>query len=101
MITAALVAAIAGARRGREPFVTATVVRAQRPTSVEPGSVALVLGDGTIEGFVGGDVRRAQRPRLLAGRARERRAGAAADPARSGRRAARRRASEVRARRAR
>jgi xanthine dehydrogenase accessory factor len=35
-------------------FVTATVVRAQRPTSVEPGNVALVLGDGTIEGFVGG-----------------------------------------------
>ena len=35
-------------------FVTATVVRAQRPTSVEPGDAALVLGDGTIEGFVGG-----------------------------------------------
>ena len=47
-------------RRARElakqgaPFVTATVVRAQRPTSVEPGDAALVLGDGTIEGFVGG-----------------------------------------------
>lgn len=38
----------------RIPFVTATVVRVQHPTSVEPGSVALVLGDGTIEGFVGG-----------------------------------------------
>jgi xanthine dehydrogenase accessory factor len=37
-----------------EPFVTATVVRAQRPTSAKPGSVALVRGDGTIEGFVGG-----------------------------------------------
>jgi xanthine dehydrogenase accessory factor len=35
-------------------FVTATVVRAQRPTSVEVGNVAIVLGDGTIEGFVGG-----------------------------------------------
>jgi xanthine dehydrogenase accessory factor len=35
-------------------FVTATVVRAQHPTSVEAGSVALVLGDGSIEGFVGG-----------------------------------------------
>jgi xanthine dehydrogenase accessory factor len=35
-------------------FATATVVRAQRPTSVEPGNVALVLADGTIEGFVGG-----------------------------------------------
>jgi xanthine dehydrogenase accessory factor len=37
-----------------EPFVTATVVRVQHPTSVEPGYVALVRGDGTIEGFVGG-----------------------------------------------
>ena len=40
---------------GRVPFVTATVVRAQRPTSAEAGNVALVLADGTIEGFVGGD----------------------------------------------
>jgi xanthine dehydrogenase accessory factor len=38
----------------RTAFVTATVVRAQHPTSVEAGNVALVLGDGTIEGFVGG-----------------------------------------------
>jgi xanthine dehydrogenase accessory factor len=35
-------------------FVTARVVRAQRPTSARTGDVALVLGDGTIEGFVGG-----------------------------------------------
>jgi xanthine dehydrogenase accessory factor len=35
-------------------FVTATVVRAQRPTSAKAGDVALVLADGTIEGFVGG-----------------------------------------------
>lgn len=35
-------------------FVTATVVRAQRPTSARAGNVALVLGDGTIEGFAGG-----------------------------------------------
>jgi len=35
-------------------FVVATVVRAQRPTSVKAGNVALVLDDGTIEGFVGG-----------------------------------------------
>ena len=54
MISAAL------SRRAQElaaegaAFVTATVVRAQRPTSVEPGNVALVLADGTIEGFVGG-----------------------------------------------
>jgi xanthine dehydrogenase accessory factor len=38
----------------RTPFVVATVVRAQRPTSVRAGDSALVLGDGTIEGFVGG-----------------------------------------------
>jgi xanthine dehydrogenase accessory factor len=41
------------AREG-EPFVTATVVRVQHPTSVTPGSTALVRPDGTIEGFVGG-----------------------------------------------
>jgi xanthine dehydrogenase accessory factor len=35
-------------------FVTATVVRAQRPTSAQAGDSALVLGDGTVEGFVGG-----------------------------------------------
>jgi len=38
----------------RVPFVTATVVRAQHPTSALAGNVALVLGDGTVEGFVGG-----------------------------------------------
>ena len=54
MITAAL------ARRAEQlgaegaAFVTATVVHVQRPASVEPGNVALVLADGTIEGFVGG-----------------------------------------------
>jgi xanthine dehydrogenase accessory factor len=41
-------------RVARTPFVVATVVRAQRPTSVRSGDTALVLGDGTIEGFVGG-----------------------------------------------
>ena len=41
------------AQRG-EAFVTATVVRAQRPTSAEAGNTALVLADGTVEGFVGG-----------------------------------------------
>ncbi len=38
----------------REQFVLATVVRAAAPTSVRPGDSALVLADGTIEGFVGG-----------------------------------------------
>jgi xanthine dehydrogenase accessory factor len=41
-------------RAARTPFVIATVVRAQRPTSVRMGDTALVLGDGTIDGFVGG-----------------------------------------------
>jgi xanthine dehydrogenase accessory factor len=38
----------------RTPFVLATVVRARRPASVRPGYCAVVLADGTIEGFVGG-----------------------------------------------
>ena len=37
------------------PFATATVVRVERPTSAKPGNTALVLADGAIEGFVGGD----------------------------------------------
>ncbi|MFE1312055.1 XdhC family protein [Streptomyces sp. NPDC058755] len=41
-------------RHGRTPFVLATVVHAERPTSAKPGDSALVLPDGTIEGFVGG-----------------------------------------------
>lgn len=40
--------------RADEPYVHATVVRAQAPTSTWPGATAVVLGDGTIEGFVGG-----------------------------------------------
>jgi xanthine dehydrogenase accessory factor len=40
--------------RERTPFVVATVIRARRPTSVRPGFSAVVLEDGTIEGFVGG-----------------------------------------------
>jgi xanthine dehydrogenase accessory factor len=35
-------------------FVEATVVRCVAPTSARPGDRAIVLGDGTIEGFVGG-----------------------------------------------
>ncbi len=38
----------------RRRFVQATVVRAQCPTSVRPGDSAVVLPDGSIEGFVGG-----------------------------------------------
>lgn len=38
----------------RVPFVRARVVLADRPTSAKPGDQAIVLPDGTIEGFVGG-----------------------------------------------
>ena len=41
-------------RRARTPFVHATVVRAQQPTSAHAGDEAILLADGTIEGFVGG-----------------------------------------------
>jgi xanthine dehydrogenase accessory factor len=41
-------------RRTRTPFVHATVVRAQHPTSAHAGDEAILLADGTIEGFVGG-----------------------------------------------
>jgi xanthine dehydrogenase accessory factor len=56
----------------RTPFVRATVVRAQQPTSAHPGDEAILLSDGTIEGFVGGQcaqnsVRRAALGVLQAG----------------------------------
>ena len=40
--------------RTREPFVQATVVRAQKPTSAHAGDTALIRADGSIAGFVGG-----------------------------------------------
>lgn len=49
-----MLARLDGLRAGRTPFVLATVVRAERPTSAKPGDCALVLADGTIDGFVGG-----------------------------------------------
>lgn len=42
-------------RAERRPFVSATVVRAERPTSARAGDAAVVLEDGTIHGFVGGE----------------------------------------------
>jgi xanthine dehydrogenase accessory factor len=54
MIKGELVSRMERLRASREPFVIATVVRAAKPTSVRPGDSALVLADGTIEGFVGG-----------------------------------------------
>ncbi|HET7668183.1 MAG TPA: XdhC family protein [Mycobacterium sp.] len=41
-------------RHSRTPFVHATVVRAQQPASAHAGDQAILLSDGTIEGFVGG-----------------------------------------------
>ena len=40
--------------RSRVPFVRATVVRAQEPSSAHAGDRAIVLADGSMEGFVGG-----------------------------------------------
>jgi xanthine dehydrogenase accessory factor len=54
MISGALSRTAKGLTEQGSAFVIATVVRVQRPTSVEPGNVALVRDDGTIEGFVGG-----------------------------------------------
>jgi xanthine dehydrogenase accessory factor len=42
-------------RAQRVPYVHARVVLAERPTSAHPGDEALVLADGTIDGFVGGE----------------------------------------------
>jgi xanthine dehydrogenase accessory factor len=60
-----------GLRAQRVPFVLATVIRAERPTSARPGDRAIVLADGTVEGFVGGACAavtlRAQSAALLAG----------------------------------
>src|SRR5262245_19484563 len=43
-----------GEGTAQAPFVAATVVRAQSPTSVRAGDSAIVRADGTIDGFVGG-----------------------------------------------
>lgn len=47
-------AAAARLYRDGAPFVLATVVRAERPTSARPGAKAIVTGDGSFVGFVGG-----------------------------------------------
>src|SRR3954463_1358039 len=53
MIGEGLANRVAALEDERVAFVQATVVRAGRPASVRAGATALVLGDGTIEGFVG------------------------------------------------
>jgi xanthine dehydrogenase accessory factor len=54
MIKGKLATKVAQLTTDRVPFVLATVVRARRPASVRPGATAVVLTDGTIDGFVGG-----------------------------------------------
>ena len=41
-------------RAAGQPFVIATVVRAERPTSAKPGATAIVTADGQLTGWVGG-----------------------------------------------
>ena len=54
--TAESIAARAGELTARrEPFVHATVVRAQHPTSARAGDTALLLPGGELQGFVGGN----------------------------------------------
>jgi len=53
-VTTTLTERIDQLTRSRTPFVRATVVRAQEPSSAHAGDRAIVLADGSIEGFVGG-----------------------------------------------
>ncbi len=53
-MTPGLVKRMEALRTERTPFVRATVVRAQQPSSAHPGDAAIVYADGSIEGFVGG-----------------------------------------------
>jgi xanthine dehydrogenase accessory factor len=53
-MTASLSGRVHELTTSRVPFVHATVVRAQVPSSAKPGDDAIVLQDGSIEGFVGG-----------------------------------------------
>jgi xanthine dehydrogenase accessory factor len=53
-LASALTVRMEALRTERTPFVRATVVRAQQPSSAHPVDAAIVLADGSIEGFVGG-----------------------------------------------
>jgi xanthine dehydrogenase accessory factor len=54
MLEVSLTERVASLSAEGTPFVHATVVRAQPPTPARPGDEALILADGTMEGFVGG-----------------------------------------------
>lgn len=45
-------------RQHDTPFVLATVVRVERPTSAKPGAKAIVTGDGELQGWIGGSCAR-------------------------------------------
>src|SRR5690349_2194820 len=45
---------VAELRSARTPFVLATVVASYPPQSVRAGAKAVILGDGTLEGWIGG-----------------------------------------------
>ena len=55
MIDGGLLTRASSLRADRVPFVLATVVRVERPASAKPGDCALVLADGTLYGFAGGE----------------------------------------------
>lgn len=55
MTTTPILVRMAELTGSRVPFVRATVVRAQQPSSASAGDQAIVLADGSIEGFIGGD----------------------------------------------
>jgi xanthine dehydrogenase accessory factor len=54
MIRVDLLQRVSELRARRLPFVMATVVRVAKPASAHPGDSAILLADGTLEGFVGG-----------------------------------------------
>ena len=54
MIRAELLARVSELRESRQAFVLATVVRVAKPASAHAGDSAILLSDGTMEGFVGG-----------------------------------------------
>ena len=41
-------------RKKRQAFATATIVRAEKPTSAKPGDKAIIAPDGTLTGWIGG-----------------------------------------------
>ncbi len=54
MIRADLLDRVSELRAARKAFVVATVVRVAKPASAHAGDSAILLPDGTLEGFVGG-----------------------------------------------